>query len=322
MDQGDHAALIPLDADPRLLLPLGNTGRHRDGEIHAPAPDGEFHGSTLGGVQDLGQRGLAQKRPAIGGHDEIPAAQPRLLGRAVGENPSHHRGDGGYDLDLAKILPAPPVARLDARLHLDDLLPPVALEADGNHRGGTHRDIPGHTVAHAPHPVDPLHRMAVHGDDPVSGLKPSPRGRTSGNHIADLIRGLGLADRATYEPDNTGEEKGKAEAGGRTGSGHDDLVKGTGGRKIHPLLISLSLDRLHRGKLGNGHEPSGRNASQAVLHASHGLRPEGLAEPDGELLHLQAPPLRGEEVTQFMDHDEEVEEQHHLENDADDFEGT
>ena len=90
------------------------------------------------------------------------------------------------------------------------------------------------------------------------------------------------------------------------------LSPGEAGGRSSCGVLGLALDRLHRRHLRQGDVAAGRDRAEDVLHAVDLLFPDRLAEPDGELLDLQPPPARGQEVAQLVDDDEQVEEQNDL----------
>ena len=115
---------------------------------------------------------------------------------------------------------------------------------------------------------------------------------------------LGLSN----DPDEAGGKEGEAETEGGAGCSDDDFVDGLDGREFFAAFGIASFDCFHGGHLRERDVTSGRDTSQTVLHAVDGLFPNRLSEPNVELVDDQAPPFCGEEVTELVDEDEDVEE--------------
>ncbi len=107
----------------------------------------------------------------------------------------------------------------------------------------------------------------------------------------------------------------QAKAEERTGKGHDDLVQGrNGGQRL--CAFRATFQRAHGSHLRQTDKTARGNAAQAIVHAVDGLLPDRLAEPDLKGFDLKAAPFGGEEVSEFVNHDHQVEHHDDQEEDA------
>src|SRR5262249_30326614 len=93
---------------------------------------------------------------------------------------------------------------------------------------------------------------------------------------------------------------------------HDDLVQDTNGGQLVGALGGFPLDGFHGGHLGQGDITAGRDRAQAIGDAVDFLLPDRFSEPDGEAIDLQTPPAGGDEMAQFVDEDQQIEEEQDL----------
>ena len=147
-------------------------------------------------------------------------------------------------------------------------------------------------------------------------LSPAPQARFIGGQVrldvANDGGGLGIAHRLADDPDDAREEEREAEAEERSRERDDDFLPGRRGRKLLARRFGLALDGLHRRHLRQRDIAAGGDGAENVFDAVDFFRPERLAEPDGELVDLQAAPARGEKMAELVDDDQDVEEQYHF----------
>ena len=130
-----------------------------------------------------------------------------------------------------------------------------------------------------------------------------------GSTITDDGGGLGIADGFADDVDDAGEEEGEAETEEGAGEGDDDFLPGRGGGEFLAGRFGFAFDGFHGGHLREGDVTAAGDGAEDVFDAVDFLRPKRLAEPDGELVDLEAAPFGGEEVAEFVDDDEDVKEQ-------------
>src|SRR6185369_1478151 len=76
----------------------------------------------------------------------------------------------------------------------------------------------------------------------------------------------------------------------------------------------------HRRELRELDEAAAWHTAEAVNHAVDLLFPQRFSKPNAKFLDNQPAPARGEEVTQLMNDDHEIEDYEDFDTDADDFE--
>ena len=127
-----------------------------------------------------------------------------------------------------------------------------------------------------------------------------------GRGVVSLVAGL------AHLPDNDGKHHRQQKTEERSGERHDDFVERRDIRQRFRFFIRLAFDGFHRGHLRQRDVAAGGNPAEGVFDVADFLLPDGLAEPDGEAVHLQTAPLGGEEMAQLVNTDEQVEQQHHF----------
>ncbi len=78
------------------------------------------------------------------------------------------------------------------------------------------------------------------------------------------------------------------------------------------LRLPFAFDGFHRGHLREGHKTARRDAAQTVLDAFEFAFPQWFSKPYTKTLHHQTTPLGGQEMSEFVDDDQDVEQHDHL----------
>jgi hypothetical protein len=118
----------------------------------------------------------------------------------------------------------------------------------------------------------------------------------------------GKADRLADHPDDAGENEREAEAEERSGKRDDDLLPGRRGRQFLAGRLGLALDGFHRCHLRQGDVTARWDRAEDVIDAVDFFGPKRLAKPDREFVDLKPAPLRGQEMAQLVDNDQDVKE--------------
>ncbi len=299
----------PVDAEHRVLEALGFDGQrrhHAEVEGGSLAFDGEFKG-ILGVILDLlKDRHFGVELGSVEGDDFVAGLNARQ-GRWAGRDDFIHHEFlfRRADQDLAQGGALPEGGLVEVGRDIEGPGNAVARDGDDDFGPGAGDDAPDDGVAVAEEFGD---RMAVDGLNFITGFDSGQVGGAARLDVADdggLFRvGDGFADA----PDDAGEKQREAKAEKRPGKRDDDLLPGRGGRQFLFGRLRLAFDGVRVGHLRQRDITACRYGAEDVVDAVDLPGPERLAEPDGEFIDLQAAPFGGEEMAQFVDDDEDVEE--------------
>ena len=153
-----------------------------------------------------------------------------------------------------------------------------------------------------------LHGFAIHRDDLIPGAHPGHGCGAAILHKSD-DRGVEFALGFSDDPHDAGHGKSKAEAEKRASCSNDDFIERFDRWKLFAAIFGFPLQSLHGRELGDGNESARWNRAKSIFHTADGFAPDRLSEPDGKLLNDQTAPARCQKVTQFVDHNEQVENQ-------------
>ena len=225
-------------------------------------------------------------------------------GATLGDIAQHDVVDLRPDADLAQPAALEPLGlfRLELGDEFERRWRSCALDGELDLVAFAQDDALGDAVER---PREAIDRIAVDVGDLIAGHDASLRRRAIFQHPADDLGGdeiLGLADLIDDPSCQQGEQHRKQRARDRD----NDFIKW---RDRWQRLASLAapLDGLHRRHLGQCDKATRRNPTEPVLHPIDFLFPNRCAEPNLEALDAQAAPLGGEEVTQLVDKNNDVE---------------
>ena len=159
-----------------------------------------------------------------------------------------------------------------------------------------------------------FHRLTIHSENLITRPQTGHIGGSALFHESDG-RVVDLALRLADHPNNQSHREGETEAEKWTCGGDDDFVERFDRRKVFAGVLRLALHGFHGRELRDCDEAARRNRAEPVFHAVDRFAPNRLAEPDGEFFHHQTAPTGGQEVPEFVHHNEEVENQQNLEAD-------
>src|SRR5213592_3072536 len=118
-------------------------------------------------------------------------------------------------------------------------------------------------------------------------------------------------------PDNAGKTERQKHAEQRPGNRYDDFVERGNFRQPCAVHIRLTLDNVHRRKLGQRDKASERQRTERVLDTVDCLFPEWFTEPDAEFFYVKPSPAGGQKMSQFMDNNQQIKQDENLEEDED-----
>ena len=162
-----------------------------------------------------------------------------------------------------------------------------------------------------------MHRLAIHFENRIAGLQPRFGGRPGRVHPADGRGVVRLVARLADLPDDDRKHHREQKTEQRTGEGHDDFVERRDVGQLVGGRLGLALDAFHRGHLRQRNVAAERDGVEDVFDVADFLFPQRGAKPDGEALHFQPAPARGEKMAQLVNANEQVEEQHHFKRNQD-----
>ncbi|MFM1944158.1 MAG: hypothetical protein RI897_3140 [Verrucomicrobiota bacterium] len=318
------AAEFPLDSDEGTLLVFGHIVGvdgflcgDLGGESFLAAFDFESDGLSFAGFLDVVAEGSGgEEGGSVDFEDDVIGSDTCGGCGAIGHDLGDERGLFGFDADLSEGAAFVDFGFFahESRVELDSLA--VAFEFDGDGISGAGDHAPGDTIADT---AEAGYRVAVDLGDFVTWEDAGFGCGGVGVDVTDGGGGFGFTDGASDAVDDEGEEDGEGEAEERSGEGDDDFIESRDGGEVFLGFVGFAFDGFHGGHLGEGDEAAGGDGSEGVDYAVDLFLPEGFTEPDGEFFHLKAAPAGGEEVSQFVDEDEEVKEEYDLQDDESDL---
>src|SRR5947209_8077282 len=292
---------------------LGNNCRFEWRAVFALHFQHQWRRPVLGNV--MGQPARMEELNPIDFKNLIERPQTRSRRRAVSGYMGNDWSRGGPDQHFPQTFSLMPRLRLlDEPAIKSHLLPiPFDFKGDGIALA------PDHPPLHARSQSKPFaHWLVIHFQNAIPRLQKTIRRRFFFHLTND--GGFGrFPFRPAHSPNDASEHHRQTKTQERASKGDNDFVPRGNGRQLFLRFVALAFDDLHRRHLRERDVASGGNAPQNIFDAVKLLFPDWLAEPDGEPLHFQSPPARGQEMAQLMHKNQQIKQRQHFEDDKDNF---